>query len=49
MEEILQTKAYHSTIYKESGIADNTVEELSKNETEGTGKSIILWWKRKMS
>lgn len=34
MEDILQTKNYHSIIYKESNVADKTIEEISKDESE---------------
>lgn len=34
MEDILQTKQYHSIIYKESNVADKTIEEISKDEQE---------------
>lgn len=34
MENILQTKNYHSTIYKELNVANKTVEEVSKDEKE---------------
>ncbi|MNX84791.1 hypothetical protein D3C86_1166040 [compost metagenome] len=34
MEDILQTKNYHSIIYKETNVADKTIEEISKNEQE---------------
>jgi hypothetical protein len=34
IESILQTKNYRSTIYKESNVADKTLEEISKDEEE---------------
>ncbi len=34
METILQTKDFHSTIYKELNMADKTVEEISRDEEE---------------
>lgn len=34
METILQTKNYHSTIYKELNVANKTIEEISKDEKE---------------
>jgi|GEM_PF-4732384 len=34
MESILQTKNYHSIIYKESNVSDKSIEEISRNEEE---------------
>jgi hypothetical protein len=34
MKSILQTKNYHSIIYKESNVANKTIEEISKDEEE---------------